>query len=152
MLLQLQTQPCGVRAPLLTWIKTNHSTDKKQILGKIWDEITYPFPNFNGCAVWEWINNFIRHFIITYAFHGKLYPLTWCIQNNFWALRDCQHQHGKPFNYHKCMTKFYCAEDNRKRYSDVPDSFVESYFKMSLINKMHWLYIYVVYARCKIGK
>ena len=31
---------------------------------KVWDEITYPFPNFNGCTVevWEWINNFIPLF------------------------------------------------------------------------------------------
>ena len=38
---------------------------------KVWDEITYPFPNFNGAAVevWEWINNFISHLtghVITY--------------------------------------------------------------------------------------
>ena len=35
---------------------------------KVWDEITYPFPNFN-VEVWEWISNFIPHFIghvITY--------------------------------------------------------------------------------------
>ena len=25
---------------------------------KMWDEITYPFPNVNGCTVWEWISNF----------------------------------------------------------------------------------------------
>ena len=35
------------------------------------DEITYPFPNFNGATVevWGWISNFIRHFtgqVITY--------------------------------------------------------------------------------------
>ena len=32
----------------------------------MWDEITYPFPNFNGCTVeaWEWISNFIPHFIV----------------------------------------------------------------------------------------
>ena len=31
---------------------------------KVWDEITYPFPNFNVCTfeVWEWIGNFIPHF------------------------------------------------------------------------------------------
>ena len=39
--------------------------------GKVWDEITYPFPNFNGTTieVWERISNFIPHFIrdvITY--------------------------------------------------------------------------------------
>ena len=28
---------------------------------KVWDEITYPLPNFNGATVevWEWISNFI---------------------------------------------------------------------------------------------
>ena len=32
----------------------------------VWDEITYPFPNFNGAAVevWEWISNFILHFLL----------------------------------------------------------------------------------------
>ena len=38
---------------------------------KVWGEITYPFPDFNGCTVevWEWISNFIPHFtehVITY--------------------------------------------------------------------------------------
>ena len=32
----------------------------------MWDEITYPFPNFNGTPieVWEWISNFIPCFVI----------------------------------------------------------------------------------------
>ena len=32
----------------------------------VWDEITYPFPNFNGCTVevWEWMCNIILYFII----------------------------------------------------------------------------------------
>ena len=32
----------------------------------MWHEITYPFPNFNGCTleVWEWISNFIPHIIM----------------------------------------------------------------------------------------
>ena len=31
---------------------------------KVWGEITYPFPNFNGCTVelWEWISNSISPF------------------------------------------------------------------------------------------
>ena len=31
---------------------------------KVWDELTYPFPNLNGTTVevWEWISNFIPHF------------------------------------------------------------------------------------------
>ena len=34
--------------------------------GEVWDEITYPLPNFNGCTVeaWEWISNFFPHFIM----------------------------------------------------------------------------------------
>ena len=41
---------------------------------KVWDEITYPFPNFNGCIVevCEWISNFIPYcisVIITYPAH-----------------------------------------------------------------------------------
>ena len=36
---------------------------------KVWDEITYAFPNFNSTIVevWEWIvSNFIPYFIIDY--------------------------------------------------------------------------------------
>ena len=38
---------------------------------KVWHNITYPSPNFNGCTVevWEWISDFTPHFIghvITY--------------------------------------------------------------------------------------
>ena len=31
-----------------------------------WDELTYQFPKFNGCTVkvWEWISNFIPHFVM----------------------------------------------------------------------------------------
>ena len=34
--------------------------------GKVWDEITYPFSNFNGATVevCKWISNFIPHFIM----------------------------------------------------------------------------------------
>ena len=44
---------------------------------KVWDEITYPFPNFNSAVieVWEWISNFIIYFIvhvITYPCWDKL--------------------------------------------------------------------------------
>ena len=43
------------------------------MLGKVLDEITYAFPNFNSATVevWEWISNFIPHFImdvISYLF------------------------------------------------------------------------------------
>ena len=46
--------------------------------GKVWDEMTYPFPNFNGCTVevWEWISDFTQHFVkdvITYPYRDYSY-------------------------------------------------------------------------------
>ena len=40
----------------------------------MWDEITYPFPNFNGYAVevWEWIGNFTQHFIMDVIIHAGI--------------------------------------------------------------------------------
>ena len=42
------------------------------MISKVWDEMTYQFPNFNGATaeVWEWKSNFIPHIImdvITYS-------------------------------------------------------------------------------------
>ena len=39
---------------------------------EVWDEITYPFPNLNGCTfeVWKWISNFIPHNVM----HVFTYP------------------------------------------------------------------------------
>ena len=33
---------------------------------KVWDELSYPFPNFDGATVeiWDWINNFIPRYSI----------------------------------------------------------------------------------------
>ena len=44
---------------ILTWI-SNHMPSH------VWDEITYPFPNFNGCTFefGEWVSDFIAHFIM----------------------------------------------------------------------------------------
>ena len=47
----------------------------------MWEEITYPFPNFNGCTieVWEWISHFFPHFtghVITYSCQDLSYQLT----------------------------------------------------------------------------
>ena len=41
---------------------------------KVWDENTYRFPNFNGCnvEVWDWISNFISHFMmVNYFFNAQ---------------------------------------------------------------------------------
>ena len=66
---------------LLSWINFNANMDD-YIHYKVWDEITYPFPNFNGCAVevWERISNFIPHFtdrMITYPAPDDLLPWYW---------------------------------------------------------------------------
>ena len=44
---------------------------------QMWDGISYLFPNFNGAtvSVWEWIGNFIPHFmidLITYRLNQSL--------------------------------------------------------------------------------
>ena len=46
---------------LLTWINVNPAWISNYIHYTVWDEITYPFPNFNGCTVevWKWISNVI---------------------------------------------------------------------------------------------
>ena len=48
------------------------------MLNKVWDEITYAFPNFNGAAVevWEWINNLIPIFYNEYNFLSMLQAST----------------------------------------------------------------------------
>ena len=37
---------------------------------KVWDKITYRFPNLNDSTVeiWKWISNFIPHFIMISSF------------------------------------------------------------------------------------
>ena len=41
------------------------------ISSKVWHEITYPFPKFNGATVevWEWKSNFMPHFIMGVIIH-----------------------------------------------------------------------------------
>ena len=36
---------------------------------KVWDEITYQFPNGSTIEVWEWIINFIQYFIMDVITH-----------------------------------------------------------------------------------
>ena len=40
----------------------------------VWDEITYPFPNSNGCTVeeWEWRGNLIPHILLDVIIYYKL--------------------------------------------------------------------------------
>ena len=49
---------------LLSWLNVNPTCISNYIHHKVWDEITYPFPNIKGCTVevWIWIINFVPHF------------------------------------------------------------------------------------------
>ena len=46
------------------------------MLSKVWDEITFLFPNFNGAPVevWEWISNLIPHIIMDVITEIKIKP------------------------------------------------------------------------------
>ena len=53
---------------------------------KVWDEITYPFANFNICTVevWDWISNFFPQFIMDVL----TYPC-WDLSQNMLVKRRC---------------------------------------------------------------
>ena len=60
-----------LRPLLLTWITLILSLISNHIPSKVWNEITYPFPNFKGATaeVWIMVSNFTPHFmskVITY--------------------------------------------------------------------------------------
>ena len=59
----------------------------------MWGEITYPFPNFNGCTieVREWISKFIPHFpghVITYQVAGGPDDKIWDFVALVWLIRS----------------------------------------------------------------
>ena len=64
----LEPPTFGFMPNALTSIRVRHllSHVAEYWPNKSWDEITYPFPNFNGCTVdvWEWIRNFVPHHIM----------------------------------------------------------------------------------------
>ena len=54
------------------WVNNREAGDLRRyrahydviVMVEVWDEITWPFPNFSGATVkiWEWISSFIPHF------------------------------------------------------------------------------------------
>ena len=80
---ELCTRYAHCRLLLWSWISNHMHT-------QVWDEITYPFPNFNGCTVevWEWISNFIPHFIMRLI----TYP------TQFWRIWVKIHSMNRPGN------------------------------------------------------
>ena len=74
---------------LLTWLPLISVWMSNYSHYKLWNEITHPFPNFNGYTVevWEWISNFIQYFIahVIHALSIDLDPV-WKI-NHCWLLK-----------------------------------------------------------------
>ena len=52
--------------PLINRSNFNPARINNHMTSKVWDEIIYHFPNVNSAAieVGEWINNYIRHFLL----------------------------------------------------------------------------------------
>ena len=84
---------------------------------KVWDEITYPFLNFNGCPVevWEWISNFIQIFIMDVNYLSmlglKLNRVSKRVQVNRRQATDPSHRCGHPqaANQQEVMTRLLRA-------------------------------------------
>ena len=67
---------------LLVTSMVNPAQMSNHMSSKVWDEITYPFSNFNGCTIelWERINKFILYLmmdVITYSARIKVHPCQW---------------------------------------------------------------------------
>ena len=82
---------------------------------KMWDEVIYPSPNFNGgtVEVWEWISNFIPHFtgsVIAYQFDRKGLAVYNTCSPNFhcWFERSIPLTEGYQFGliYIQCQLPF----------------------------------------------
>ena len=56
------------RASKARWLGPFYSYGLALINYKVWDEIMYPFPIFNGCnvEVWEWMSNYIPYWTCDY--------------------------------------------------------------------------------------
>ena len=108
------------------WI-SNH------IPSKMWDEITYPFPNITGptIEVWEWIGSSIPHLImnvITYP-HWDKGPQGGRFKNTYELLNVRALKISKLHKNHifQCMGKIFCVEFQR-----VPLKFHTKYLTHTL--------------------
>ena len=68
--------------------------DVNYIHYEVWEEITYPFPNFNGYTVevWEWISNFILNsagHVITYPYDNISYAQPWQPLSTIYLMVRC---------------------------------------------------------------
>ena len=94
---------CSSRAPLLTYSLTLIPAYISNYMpSKVWDEITNPFPEFNGSTgeVWEWISNIIPFLKINEVI---IFPF-WSLKNGCWS--------PAPFQCQNTNISFYFASNN----------------------------------------
>ena len=77
----------GVLGPGVGGIEQCHCLNRwksNHIHYKVWDEITKILPNFSGATVdvWEWISNFIPHFIMDVITYPGCLVQEWELLNN----------------------------------------------------------------------
>ena len=75
--------PSRAPAHTLAWFNFN--------LSIVWDEVIYPFPHIKGAAVevWEWISNFIPHFVTGCNYVSMLgLKLVYVSKRGSWWPRD----------------------------------------------------------------
>ena len=97
---------------------------------KVWGEINYPFQNFNDCTVeaWEWVNNFIPHFIIDvitypvpqFVFCGENYVLS-CygpLETNYHIYVIANILKASQNNYTVIIVKLNKMQDSSNRVYD----------------------------------
>ena len=108
---------------IFTNITLIQASISNHIPSKVWDAITYPFPNFKGWIVkiYEWISTFIPHFVIdpiTYLCTLGLQLIhisKWGLRHLFCYLIFCRNQSYDDlacFDYRisqEICTRFCCA-------------------------------------------
>ena len=93
---------CGLTL-ILAWISN-------YIHHNVWDDIAYPFPNFNrgSVGVWKWISNFTQHFIrsvITYPYWD--YSETLIVEGAPGNIQEVRASSSKPKIFLTSRSHFY---------------------------------------------
>ena len=84
----------------------------------MWDDITYPFPNFNGCTVevWEWISNFIPPILMDVI----IYPCWYYSYNPFIKGARGDINTGSPsVNEKKSMSLIYTGNCHKSQWNPL---------------------------------
>ena len=115
---------------------------------KVWDEITYPFPNLKGSTieVWQWISNFIPHFIMAYLACNYLSMLGlksfWVSKKGpqAWILAQWTHDVIIPLLHqnHKVTAYFRILETFKPCYMSSGNQSLMVKFSLIVTQKYHY--------------